>query len=272
MNINNTSSMEEQARQLYNKVAPSYDDAFNVPYRRLYDETAWEITQPYIQASRKHNKVLDAGGGIGRWAIRVAQLGFRVTLYDLSPAMCKGARESAREAKLENLIEIIEGDQANIDANDGQFDFVVAMGSFQYSSNPGKVLKEWNRVLRPGGRVAVLVDGKFARVYWVLINSGPLQAMELLESNKTTYCEAGVEATLHLFSLKELSQFMVKAGFEVELRAGFVALGHTLPRDELNKRIMEDFESWKRLEQRISTEPGFADMGRQILVISRKPD
>ncbi len=271
MNQPDMSSMEQEALHLYDRLAPTYFDEFKIPRRRLYDEIAWELTLPYLKRNRPPAYILDAGGGVGRWAVPISKLGFHVTLYDISPEMCKVAQHYVHKERVGNQVDIVQSDHSSINAADDSLDFVVAMGSLQYSSDPSSVLKEWVRVLKPGGGIAVLVDGKFARLSRILLDNGALEALKLADKEKAIYrLDTGEYATLHLFTPLELGAMMEEVGLKVELSAGLIILGHALGHSDLDARLQENYEAFKRIELRYCQDASIAGMGRQILLIARK--
>src|SRR5512134_1564182 len=78
------------------------------------------------------SRVLDIGGGPGRYSIWLAERGYRVTLADLSPDLLNLAREKSVEAgvKLEAIVEANAADLS--DFADGSFDAVLCMGPFYH--------------------------------------------------------------------------------------------------------------------------------------------
>lgn len=101
-------------------------------------------------------RVLDLGGGPGRYTIELAKLGHRVALADLSPELLEKARLKITEAGVGNEIESIdEVDATNLELyGDASFDAVVAFGPFYHLLAQGereRAAREVCRVLRPGG-------------------------------------------------------------------------------------------------------------------------
>jgi len=57
----------------------------------IYDRITWDKTvKPYLPHD-KRAQVLDAGGGTGKWTIPIAELGYHVTLTDISGRMLQVA-------------------------------------------------------------------------------------------------------------------------------------------------------------------------------------
>jgi ubiquinone/menaquinone biosynthesis C-methylase UbiE len=99
-------------------------------------------------------RVLDCGGGPGRYAIELVRLGYRVTLFDLSEGNLALARMKLAEAGVS--VEAIEHGTA-LDLSrfaDGAFDAVLLMGPLYHLLEYGdrlRAVQESARVLRPGG-------------------------------------------------------------------------------------------------------------------------
>jgi ubiquinone/menaquinone biosynthesis C-methylase UbiE len=104
-------------------------------------------------------RILDVGCGTGFVACRFAELGHTVTGVDLSPQMIDRARYKARQAALQ--IDFRVGDAVHLDFLDTSYDLVVARHVIWSLPEPKRGVEEWLRVLRPGGRLA-LIEGKWA--------------------------------------------------------------------------------------------------------------
>ena len=98
--------------------------------------------------------VVDFGCGTGQLAAALAPRVRRVVGLDHSPAMLKAARAQTRG--LSN-VELLQTDLAGVPLADSQADAALCVLVLTYLSQPGPVLEEMARVLRPGGK-AVIVD------------------------------------------------------------------------------------------------------------------
>ncbi|MCK4546202.1 MAG: class I SAM-dependent methyltransferase [Candidatus Eisenbacteria sp.] len=110
---------------------------------------------------------LDAGCGIGLNTQILAEAvgpGGHVTGVDVSADFLEEARQRAAQADLAERMTFCHGDIARFAFEDGFFDWLVCVdtlwpGAGQLGAddqNPASVVKELARVVRPGGRVAVL--------------------------------------------------------------------------------------------------------------------
>lgn len=102
------------------------------------------------------HSALDVATAAGHTALADAPLARRVVGVDLTPAMLAVAARLARERGLTN-VEFIEGDAERLPAADGTFDRVLCRIALHHFPDPAQAVREMARVLKPGGRVA-LVD------------------------------------------------------------------------------------------------------------------
>ncbi len=96
-------------------------------------------------------KALDIGTGPGFFAILLGQMGWDVTGIDCSPAMVEIARKNVAEIGVHANFEVM--DNHKLDYEDNTFDFLVARNVTWIMYDPEKAFREWNRVLKPGGRL-----------------------------------------------------------------------------------------------------------------------
>jgi ubiquinone/menaquinone biosynthesis C-methylase UbiE len=104
-------------------------------------------------------RVLDVGCGTGFLALRFAELGHDVAGVDLAPLMIEQARANAARSGLE--LDLAVADGSSLPFPDASFDVVVARHVIWNLPDPDRGVAEWQRVLRPGGLLA-LVEGKWA--------------------------------------------------------------------------------------------------------------
>jgi demethylmenaquinone methyltransferase/2-methoxy-6-polyprenyl-1,4-benzoquinol methylase len=132
---------------MFDRIAPVYDAMNRVTtmgldgrWRRLAAEA---VVLP-------GDRVLDAACGTGDLAIAAALAGGQVTGLDFSGRMLERARRKAPE------LEWVEGDVLALPFEDGSFDAVTIGFGIRNVSDLEAGLRELARVLRPGGRIAVL--------------------------------------------------------------------------------------------------------------------
>ena len=104
------------------------------------------------------SRILDIGGGPGRYSIWLAAQGYCVTLGDLSPDLLAIAREKAGEQEVE-LEQLVEANAVDLSVfTDNSFDAVLCLGPMYHlleESDRQAVADELIRVLKPGGHAFV---------------------------------------------------------------------------------------------------------------------
>ncbi len=88
----------------------------------------------------------------------------KVTAADLSDAYLAAARESVGRAGAVAAVDFVKADAVRLPFGEAAFDLAWCAQSFISLDDPVAALAEMRRVVRPGGRVAVLEDDSFHRV------------------------------------------------------------------------------------------------------------
>jgi ubiquinone/menaquinone biosynthesis C-methylase UbiE len=100
--------------------------------------------------------VLDFGCGAGQLAMLFASKGLArsITGVDIDTAALGRARaELAKHPEWQDTLHFIEGDVAGLPLADESVDLITAFDCMEHVMEPGAILADWARVLRPGGRV-----------------------------------------------------------------------------------------------------------------------
>jgi demethylmenaquinone methyltransferase / 2-methoxy-6-polyprenyl-1,4-benzoquinol methylase len=100
---------------------------------------------------RDGGRVLDVATGTGLVAELLARAGHPVTGLDQSPEMLALARE-----RFDGGVQLVEASAESLPFEAGSFDHLTFTYLLRYVDEPGAVLAELARVVRPGGTVAML--------------------------------------------------------------------------------------------------------------------
>jgi len=141
--------MDEGAvRRAYARWAPVYDATFG-----LIADAGRIRTVSHI--NRFEGRVLEVGVGTGI-SLTKYRPHLSITGIDLSPEMLSKACDRVIRNRLSNVEAILEMDASDMAFKDDSFDIVVAMYVLTVVPDPDKVMRELERVCRPGGQVLIV--------------------------------------------------------------------------------------------------------------------
>ena len=120
-------------------------------------ERGWLETEDLLLNGIMSGFTLEVGSGPGylglEWLLRTRDT--RLVGLDISPDMVAIAKNHARELRLTDRAEHLLGSAEAIPFEDNAFDAVFTSRSLHEWRNPGTILTELWRVLKPGGRLYV---------------------------------------------------------------------------------------------------------------------
>lgn len=200
-------------RSLGRALQPSLDeiaDAFNrraPQYARGNWHRASAARLVELCALRPGMRVLDAGTGTGFAALAAAPLvgpNGRVVGVDVSPGMLRQADAARREARLDH-VELLEANALDLPMiAEGSFDAVVCACGLLYMP-ASRALREWRRLLAPGGRLA-----------FSLIESGSPPAARIFRECAARFGVQLRDPCATLGSVSACRQLLREAGYGIE--------------------------------------------------------
>ena len=108
-------------------------------------------------------RILDAGGGSGHMAVRLAGLGHSVVLCDVSEEMIAKAAMRAAEAGVTDVIDMRHlSIQAYANIADERFDLVLCHAVLEWLDDPRSVVGDLVRLVKQGGHLSVMFYNRFA--------------------------------------------------------------------------------------------------------------
>lgn len=137
----------QEVRRLFDRIAPVYDVMNRVMTAGL--DRAWRrhTVEAVVQPG---DRVLDACCGTGDLAVAAEREGGIVTGLDFSERMLARARRKSA------TVTWIEGDLLALPFDDASFDAATVGFGVRNVADLDAALRELRRVLRPGGRLAIL--------------------------------------------------------------------------------------------------------------------
>jgi len=221
----------------------------------------WEALGPVLEPPGLD--VLDIGGGTGGFAARVAGLGHRVTVVDPSPdalaALARRAREdgvevAGQQGDLGSLLELVGPAGA---------DLVLCHGVLEVVEDPAVALAAIHEVLRPGGRLSLLVAQRHAAVIARAMAGHVAQALALLD-DPDAHGRTG-----RRFTVDEVTGLLAGAGFEVGSVHGIRVFADLVP------GALLDLEpgttaALLELERAVSDRPEYLPLATQLHLLASR--
>ncbi len=119
--------------------------------------------------------VLDVGAGTGGLSLAAAKLGAEVVGVDFAPAMTRRLHERVLQEGLTNVTPVTMDGQS-LDFSDDIFDVVLSVFALIFFPDCHCGLQEIHRVLKPGGRAAIVAWSATERLGFIQIVMGALKS------------------------------------------------------------------------------------------------
>lgn len=134
----------------WNKRSESYSE-LNIEEMHSWKKEAWRRLIQYYAPKKTFMRVLDVGTGPGFFAIILSMCGYDVSAVDVTPEMLAHAQANADACGASVRFYHQRGER--LDFPDNSFDLIVNRNVTWNLEYPIGALKEWKRVLKPGGRM-----------------------------------------------------------------------------------------------------------------------
>jgi 2-polyprenyl-3-methyl-5-hydroxy-6-metoxy-1,4-benzoquinol methylase len=225
-------------------------------------------------------RVLDCGGGPGRYAIELARQGYDVTLFDLSVECLRLAREEAYEANV-RISGYEHGTATDLSRfPDASFDAVLLLGPLYHLLEQVErlqALQEGYRVLKPGGVLFAAFITRFASLRYAAAReiALPLEQPDLVESLLDTgklspRGEEGSTFVAYFAHPAEVIPLCQQAGFEISAVLGVEGVVSMIE-EGVNTLSGEAWEIWADLNYRLAQETSLHGGAEHLLVVAHRP-
>ncbi len=249
--------------------AARYAAYMETPEGQLRLDLAFSNLQDFLPQAAEPLLALDIGCGTGAIAVRLARLGFQVTLLDASLAMLEFAKRTAEEAGVGERIVLKYGDATRLEnfIETGSFDLILCHNILEYVDDPSAVLRSAARGLRnPSSIISILVRNRAGEVLKAAIKNGDVDATE---HNLTA--EWGDESLyggrVRLFTAEILKAMLLESSLAVTAERGIRVVSDYLPRKRPQK---DEYERVLELEYKLSRRPEFAAVARYTQCLAHR--
>ncbi len=229
----------------------------------------WDALRPALEGDPLD--VLDIGGGTGGLAVRVAELGHRVTVVDPSPDALASLDRRARELGV-----AVRGEQGDLSTlldvtGPSSVDVVLCHGVLEVVDDPAAALETLRRVLRPGGTLSLLVGQRHAAVVARAMAGHFAQALALLDAPGGSTASAGRDTGAgrsgRRFTDTEITGLLEAAGFRVGTVHGIRVFADLVPGSLLDLEPGAT-AALVDLERAVSERPEFRPLAAQLHVLA----
>lgn len=231
--------------QRFQSGAQQYAAYLETAEGRLRADLTFANLQEFLPHPSHTLHVLDTGCGTGAMAMRLAQLGCRVTLFDSSTQMLELARRAVKEAGTADRVSLKQGDACRLADlfPVASFDIILCHSLLEYLENPGVVLGAAAGLLRNSSSIlSILVRNQTGEVLKAAIKDGDLAAAKKNLSAEWTH-ESLYGGNVRLFTSGKLQAMIVEASLELTGERGVRVLSDYLPakisRDKDYERIFD---------------------------------
>lgn len=213
----------------YNSRSKTYDEIFDTLYFKIYDVITWKYLEPYVPTS-SDAIVLDAGGGTGRWSLRMAVKGCNVVLMDISGEMLEVAAERVEKEGLQHRIIIKRDDITRTGYADETFDMILCEHTLFLFKEPDLLIEELKRVLKKKARLIISAQNRYVQSLVSLPEKPNSNNMDdasniLIRKKHRTMTKNG-KVKIYTWTPNEFREMLERNGLNVEK---IIGKGFTMP-------------------------------------------
>lgn len=256
-----------------------YDAEVETEWERIAGRPEFLLTCRYLSRYiRPGHRVLDIGGGPGRYSLWLAQQGCDVTLLDLSPENVRFAQKKAAQEGL--ALTALTGDARRADAAvEGTFDCVLLMGPLYHLLEEGdrvQAVEAALRRLKPGGVFFASFINLFAGMIFAMKFDPTLLISENAAEQSYHQCVledrsyAG-EAFTRAFFIRQEAVVPFMAQFPLEKLHLFGQEGITSPCEgNIMTQPKEVVEAWLDAAEQLAERPDLLSWAEHLMYVGRR--
>ena len=240
-------------------------------YHRIEYEVVTHYLQKYLP---KSGRLLDAGGGPGRYAFELARQGYDVTLLDLSEGCIRMAKHKLRtefHSLKGSVSDLLVGDVRDLTAfNDDSFDGTLCLDPLTYLTDledRKQAITELIRVTKPTSPLFLGIRGLLAVLRTVLSRSNDTLVdksfKELIEHGDISM--GSVKG--HFFRAQEVRTLAESCGLETLEMAGCEGLSTGMWGATNALQDADKWRNWLKLVIETSNQPSVVDFAEHILYV-----
>ncbi|MDF2959475.1 MAG: ubiE/COQ5 methyltransferase family protein [Paenibacillus sp.] len=273
-------AVEEQDRVI--QYYESFDEWGRLEREPIEFTVNWHFIRRYLPVK---GHILDNGAGPGKYAMRLAQNGYRISVSDLTPKLVEQAKKKAAE------LELLDGfhgfhvaDATDLGCfGDGQFDASIMLGPLyhlQTEQARTAAVKELYRVTKQEGIVFVAFMPRVRHVITSLLspqhwkpNDSADGISGFMETGTFNHNETGRFTGAYYFDVEDIQPFMERNGFETVNMIGSSNISSLLQREQWDYWKLRGTEEMEKLVDiliKMAENPYVLGISPHIMYIGRK--
>lgn len=265
--------------------ADEYDRTDEQHYWRLSDELLWTLLLTKVIPNLPPDaKILDAGGGTGRWTKRLLEHlpQAKSMIFDLSEEMTHEARVKLDSLGLGDRTQIVIGNLDNVQDEIGncKFDLIISFHNvLGFVKDPEAVVSGLTSLLTPRGMVALFVPNESHAAYFNIAIGNLVEADEILSTHKGRFTSTMPE--MHMFTAAGIRQTLSRHGLTENFVVGTPVLiypGYAESQIEGNTEGLKDllssddnFARVFEMEKALLCNESLADRGNNLFALGSMP-
>lgn len=219
--------------------------------RSLHGRLEWERTVEHLQDGLPETgRILDAGGGAGRYTVWLAERGYDVTMVDLSDEQRAIAREKVDERDLGDRVTVQPGDVRDLPFEADTFDATLCLGGpISHVLHAGErecAATELRRVTAAGAPVFASVMGRLNFLQLLLVDGKHLDYLDELAATGDYDADLiermdddSAFTETHFFRAEEFEELLDSAGLAVDRLVGLEGVASVYTAGPLRERAAE---------------------------------
>ncbi|MEH0742399.1 tRNA uridine 5-oxyacetic acid(34) methyltransferase CmoM [Vibrio cholerae] len=253
----------------------NFDDIAHKFAKNIYGSDKGEIRQVIVwedlqtilaslPASDSPLDVLDAGGGLAQMSQKLAKLGHRITLCDLSSEMLQLAEQDIAKNGLLEQYRLIHSPVQSIAQHQQQpADLVMFHAVMEWLAEPKPALQTLLEQVKPGGIASVMFYNHHGLVYKNVVCGNLPHVLEGMPHRKRFKLQPqkGLKP-------EDVYRWIEESGFRIEGKSGIRCFSDYIG----NRQYMGDYtsEDVLALERQLCRQEPYVSLGRYIHVWARK--
>ncbi|MCG8709047.1 tRNA uridine 5-oxyacetic acid(34) methyltransferase CmoM [Brenneria sp. 4F2] len=249
----------------FNDIAEKFaQNIYGTTKGKLRQAVLWQdLSGLLAQFPDRPLRVLDAGGGEGHMACRLAALGHQVLLCDLSDEMIQRARNAAAAQNLSHNMRFVQCAAQDIaQYMERPADLILFHAVLEWVAQPRQVLKVLYDCLSPDGVLSLM----FYNQHGLLMRNMVLGNFAYVEAGMPKRKRRSLSPD-HPLDPQQVYGWLDELGFSISGKTGVRVFHDYLQ----NKQQQSDnFAEILELEQRYCRQEPFVSLGRYIHVMAHK--